>query len=98
VGLFGYLASSGAITGVSAKNADITGHAIVGALVGEHDSTVSDSYSTGSLNGNWSVGGLVGEIHDGTVTNSYYDYDEVLINDRYIITIGVCPMKSMSNG
>ena len=33
------------------------------------------------------VGGLVG-INDGTVTNSYYNYDEVLINGENIITIG----------
>ena len=33
------------------------------------------------------VGGLVG-ISEGTVTNSYYNYDEVLINGENIITIG----------
>jgi len=33
------------------------------------------------------VGGLVG-INEGTVTNSYYNYDEVLINGENIITIG----------
>jgi len=33
------------------------------------------------------VGGLVG-INGGTVTNSYYNYDEVLINGENIITIG----------
>jgi hypothetical protein len=33
------------------------------------------------------VGGLVG-INEGTVTNSYYNYDEVLINGKNIITIG----------
>ena len=33
------------------------------------------------------VGGLVG-INEGAVTNSYYNYDEVLINGENIITIG----------
>jgi len=33
------------------------------------------------------VGGLVG-INEGTVTNSYYNYDEVLINGENIITVG----------
>jgi hypothetical protein len=89
VGLFGYLASSGAVTEVSAQNVNITGHGIVGGLVGDNDGTVSDSYSTGRVAGYWSVGGLVGLIDNGgTVSNSRYNYDEVLINGKNIITIG----------
>jgi hypothetical protein len=90
VGLFGYLASGGKVTGVSAENVDITGCGIVGGLVGENDGTVSNSYVTGSVAGYESVGGLVGWIgwHGGHVSNSHYNYDEVLINDRYVITIG----------
>jgi hypothetical protein len=90
VGLFGYLASSGAVTEVSAENVDITGHGIVGGLVGDNEGTVSNSYSTGRVAGYWSVGALVGLIgyNAGTVSNSYYNYDEVLINGRNIITIG----------
>jgi hypothetical protein len=90
VGLFGYLASGGAVTGVSAENVNITGQGIVGGLVGENNGTVSNSYSTGRVAGYWSVGGLVGWIgwNEGTVSNSHYNYDEVLINDKSIITIG----------
>jgi hypothetical protein len=90
VGLFGYLASGGAVTGVSAENVNITGHGIVGGLVGDNDGTVSNSYSTGRVAGYWSVGGLVGWIgyNGGTVSNSHYNYDEVLINGKNIITIG----------
>jgi len=95
VGLFGYLASGGVVTGVSAENVNITGNGIVGGLVGENDGTVSNSYSTGRVAGYWSVGGLVGWIgwNGGTVSNSYYNYDEVLINGRNIITTG-----ALSNG
>jgi len=90
VGLFGYLASGGAVTGVSAENVNITGNGIIGGLVGDNDGTVTNSYSTGRVAGYWSVGGLVGCIgwNGGTVSNSHYNYDEVLINDRHIITIG----------
>jgi len=91
VGLFGYLAHGGAVTGVSAENVNITGHEIVGGLVGENDGgTVSNSYSTGSVAGHCSVGGLVGPIgwNGGSVSNSYYNYDEVLVNGKNIIAIG----------
>jgi hypothetical protein len=90
VGLFGYLASGGTVTGLSAENVNVTGAGIVGGLVGENDGTVSNSYATGSVAGYQSVGGLVGWMgwHRGTVSNSHYNYGEVLINDRHVITIG----------
>ena len=71
VGLFGYLASGGEITGVGAENVNITGYGAVGGLVGwNEEGTVSNSYSTGSVTGNEDVGGLVG-WNAGTVSNSY---------------------------
>ena len=90
VGLFGHLASGGTVTGVSAENVNITGLRMVGGLVGENDGTVSNSYVTGRVDGYQCVGGLVGWIgwDGGTVSNSYYNYDEVLINDKNIITMG----------
>jgi hypothetical protein len=91
VGLFGYLASGGTVTGLNAEKVNITGPVIVGGLVGENDGgTVSNSYSTGSVAGPAVVGGLVGWIgwNGGTVSNSYYNYDEVLISGKHIITIG----------
>jgi hypothetical protein len=63
----------------------------VGGLVGmnaEAESTVSNSYFTGSVTGSdHDVGGLVGR-NWGDVSNSYYNYDEALINGENIITIG----------
>jgi len=90
VGLFGYLASGGAVTGVSAENVNITGQGHVGGVVGENDGTVSNSYCTGKVAGWGAVGGLVGcmGFAGGAVSNSYYNYDEVLINGKNIITIG----------
>ena len=90
VGLFGYLASGGAVTGLGAEDVNVFGSGIVGGLVGENDGTVSDSYCTGRVAGWWCVGGLAGWIgwNGGTVSNSYYNCDEVLINGERIITIG----------
>ena len=105
VGLFGYLAAGGVVSRVGVENVSISGHSIVGGLVGENDGTVSDSYCTGSVAGQQCVGGLVGWVGfgGGTVINSYYNYDEMLINDdRRVITIGALPDKDfnqwLSNG
>jgi len=66
----------------------VTGLSCVGGLVGtSYKATVSNSYYTGSINGDKWVGGLVGRSF-GDVSNSYYNYDEVLINGENIITIG----------
>ena len=68
----------------------VTGVEIVGGLVGDNGyaGTVNDCYFTGSVAGEGDVGGLVGVPAYGTVSNSYYNYDEVLINGARIITIG----------
>jgi len=90
VGLFGYLASSGQVADVAAANVNVASHGIVGGLVGECAGTLSNSYSSGRVAGLWCVGGLVGGIgwNEGAVSNSYYNYDEVLINGRNVITVG----------
>jgi hypothetical protein len=71
VGLFGYLAPSGEVTRVGVENASITGDLNVGGLAGMNEAgTVSESYSSGGVTGNWGVGGLVGSNH-GTVSDCY---------------------------
>jgi hypothetical protein len=96
VGLFGCVgwyqdfAGGGVITNLGVVDAEVTGRSHVGGLVGGNWDTVSNSYSTGRVAGYWSVGGLVGWIgyRWGTMSNSHYNYDEVLINGKNIITIG----------
>jgi hypothetical protein len=58
-----------------------------GGLVGANSGTVSDCYSTGIVTGNEYVGGLVGRTWRD-VSNSYYNYDEALINGENVISIG----------
>ncbi|MGB6873260.1 MAG: GLUG motif-containing protein [Dehalococcoidia bacterium] len=90
VGLFGYLASGGKVTGVGAENVNVVGNRIVGGLVGGNDGNVINSYFTGAVAGHESVGGLVGDTgwNGGSLSNSYYNYEEVLINGRNMISLG----------
>jgi hypothetical protein len=92
-----FLAGVGGLVGVnyetvsnSYSNANVTGKDGVGGLVGRNlfDGNVSNSYFIGSVIGNSPIGGLVGYNMGGTVSNSYYNYDEVLINGENIITVG----------
>jgi hypothetical protein len=50
----------------------VKGNILIGGLVGSNDrgGIVSNSYSTGSVNGTWRVGGLIGH-NAGEVLNSY---------------------------
>jgi hypothetical protein len=59
-----------------------------GGLVGINGGTVSNSYYSGNVTCGASGGGLVGRNFHGSVSNSYYNYDEVLINGENVITIG----------
>lgn len=70
VGLFSIVGEGGRIENVGIVDADVTAHSYIGGLAGLNKGTVSNSYSTGSLNGSTWVGGLVGQ-NDGTVSNSY---------------------------
>jgi hypothetical protein len=80
VGLFGYLAPAGKVTRAGVENVNITACVDVGGLVGCSYGTVSESYSTGNVNGNEQVGGLVGENWD-TVSESYSTSD--VTGDEY---------------
>jgi hypothetical protein len=71
VGLFSFVSTGATITGVAVTNVDVTGKLYVGALAGHnHNGTVSNCRSTGSVAGHTHVGGLIGE-HGGIVSNCY---------------------------
>jgi hypothetical protein len=74
----------------SYSTGSVSGQVGAGGLVGGHAlGTVSNSYATGSVTGDGFVGGLLGyNAYNGTVINSHYDYDAVLINGENIVTIG----------
>ncbi len=76
IGLFGYGNGSGTIENLGVINVNVTGKNYVGGLLGAVDYyTVNNCNSSGTVTGNTSVGGLVGNIHDtnsgGVVSNCY---------------------------
>jgi hypothetical protein len=75
VGLFGVVDAGGivVVNDISVVNISVTGGEFVGGLVGRnYCGTVSNSYSTGSVTGQYRVGGLVGStIWMGFVSNCY---------------------------
>ena len=71
----------------SSSAASVVGDLYVGGLVGWNTGHVYDSHAAGTVTGETGIGGLVG-LDSCIVSNSYYNYDEVLINGQNVITIG----------
>jgi hypothetical protein len=90
VGLFAGVGPGGVIQDVGVVNAHVTGAWMAGGLagVGFEGGTVHNSYFTGSVTGTIGVGALVGIYSASIISNSYYNYDETLINGEHIITVG----------
>ncbi|MCD4819391.1 MAG: hypothetical protein K8S23_11935, partial [Candidatus Cloacimonetes bacterium] len=71
IGLFGHTFGA-SFFNLGVTNVDVTGSWFVGSLVGYNEtSTVTNSYSTGSLSGNEYVGGLVGSNYYSSPNNNY---------------------------
>ncbi|MHC4508282.1 MAG: GLUG motif-containing protein [Planctomycetota bacterium] len=72
LGLFGYLGFGAEVKDLGVVDANVTGSDIlVGGLAGWNDGEVIQCYITGSVSGDWYVGGLVGENHYGSITTCY---------------------------
>jgi len=73
VGLFGYAESSSMMQNVGLLSAEVTGQSYVGGLVGYNNGMISNSCSTGNINGIIDhVGGLVGyNDYKGNIDTSY---------------------------
>ena len=69
-GLFGYTTRS--IRNIGIKQAYVkTSRDLAGGLVGSAGGPISSSYVTGSVRGDWSVGGLVGQLRSTNISSSY---------------------------
>lgn len=68
---------------------DVNGDQYVGGLIGSYGfgTSLLDSYSSGNVSGLIKVGGLTGSGVLG-ISNSYYNYESVLINDEHQVTMG----------
>lgn len=69
VGLFGYISSGANIRDVGVENAEIAGEDDVGGLVGHNKGAISNCYATGSVSGDYDVGGLAGLSNRGSISN-----------------------------
>jgi hypothetical protein len=69
LGLFGHLYYSADVNNLGVEDVNIVGPqdglsgGSIGGLAGYSEGTVTNCYSTGSVNGNYTVGGLLGSIH-----------------------------------
>jgi hypothetical protein len=68
----------------------VSGEWGVGGLVGRLlGSTLINSYSLMNVEGQYGLGGIVGcQSENAIITNSYYNYENVMINNEYVITPG----------
>jgi hypothetical protein len=73
LGLFGQLGFGAEISNLGLEEVDVNGTGeYVGGLVGWNEGSIAQSLSTGMVNGDYSVGGLVGENrHGGSIITSY---------------------------
>lgn len=69
IGLFAI--NFGEITNLGLESTDVTGGFYVGTLVGKNYGNIRQCYSTGTVTGDGTVGGLVGYHRYGALTNSY---------------------------
>ncbi len=72
VGLFGYV-SSAVIKNLTLANTNITGKNRTGALIGNlshANGEVHNCHATGTVTGEGFTGGLIGQVYNGTVTES----------------------------
>ena len=77
VGLFGLISATGAVKKLGLTNVSITSQSRgAGTLAGHNAGAIANCYATGALanthnSGTNSIGGLVGNVRGGTITNSY---------------------------
>jgi len=73
VGLFSFVDFNGQILNTGIENADVNGHAGVGALVGLNRGIIENCYATGRVRGRNNAGGLVGKNAGGFITRCHSD-------------------------
>ena len=99
-GLIGY--SDDSVINNCYSTGIVEGVSRVGGLIGrDYHSTVSNCYSLCNING-LTFGGLIGDIESTSLNNSFYNFDEVLINGENVITVGALDSEKfevwMDNG
>jgi len=72
LGIFGYISSTGVVDDLGVVNCNVSGLFYnMGGLAGYNSGRINNCYSTGSVDGHSSIGGLVGYNTDGYINRSY---------------------------
>ena len=76
LGLFGDVNIGGVVKNLGLENIDIKSSPVsysfcLGGLAGSNEGSINNCHSTGNLNGNSSVGGLIGRNDSGNIDNCY---------------------------
>ena len=88
VGLFGRIGNQARLNSVGLINVDVRGGWGVGGLAGYNtEGTITNSYVIGSVRGDASIGGLVGDNY-GPITNSYTNVE--MSGNNYVGGIAGC--------
>ena len=88
----GLVGSNNGMVSNSFSRSTVTGEESTGGLAGyNNQGSVADSYSISDITCPRSPGGLIGRNLGGVVRNSFYNYDEALINGGKVVTIGALP-------
>ncbi len=72
VGLFGQVGTDGTVDSVGLQNVSVTGRNIVGGVTGQQNGNLSGVWSTGTVSGDDTVGGLVGFMNDASRLKGSY--------------------------
>ena len=84
IGFFGYT-SGATITNVKIESVSITGDNYTGGLIGEqYGGTTTSCYSTGSVTGNYDVGGLIGLGNSSSIESNCYSTSSVKGYGSYV--------------
>jgi hypothetical protein len=71
IGLFGFVDIGGEIKNLGVENVNVTGRDFVGGLTGYEFGQLTSCYATGSVSGNFAIGGLVGWGYVSWLTSCY---------------------------
>ena len=107
IGLFSNLSSSGTISGVGMRDANIAITSLpnssrVGALVGHNEGTVRSSYSTGTVSGTTTggssdIGGLVGIVVQGGKVEASWSSADVTVSGPSLSVGGLVGQLGFQN-
>ena len=81
-GLFGY-ADGAIIKNIGLTNVNIVGKNSIGGLVGKGIADISNSYVSGTISGEYNVGGIMGSADDGTTLRNIYSTGTITVNNAY---------------